>query len=152
MVITLYKQEILNDLRTKSHYEVSNLILDAEARYRVEAGAEKQEDILRCIDEGHSRLLHRCWRYLSEVLVEEGDNVLYSPQEYRVSLVLSERRAVGKEKPLSEAMHTFVVEYALSKFYSDVSQQELSNKHSVLAMEAGDRIDNLLYTKLPPRV
>lgn len=151
MVITLYKQELLNDLRTKSHYEVAN-IPDVEARYRAEAGTEKMEDVLRCIEEGVSRLRHRCWRYLSEELSGAADDALFSPQEYRIGLTLSERRAVGKEKPFTEAMHTFVVEYALSKFYSDVAQQELSNKHSVLAMEAGDRIDNLLYTKLPPRI
>lgn len=151
MVITLYKQELLNDIREKSHLEVAN-IPDAEARYRAEAGTEKVEDIYRCVWEALSRLYHRCWRFLNDDFSKRADNVAWLPDEIQVELVLSERRAIGKANPLKAAMHSFVVEYSLSKFYSDVAQQELSNKHSVLALEAGDRIDNLLFTKLPPRV
>lgn len=151
MVIELYTQEILNDLRTKCHYEVAQ-IADVEARYRVEAGTEKMEDVKRCVAEAMDRLRHRCIRYLEEEIVDRMDNALFFRDKYTFNLILSERRAIGKTQPLAEAMHTFAVEYALSKFYSDVAMQDLSNKHSMLAVEAGDRIDDMLYTKMPPRV
>lgn len=151
MVITLYSQEILNDLRSKSHYEVAN-ITDVEARYRVEAGGEKMDEIVRCINEGVARLRHRCWRFLKDDWKETSDNVVTLPDAFTIELVLTERRAVGKAEPLTEAMHTLVVEYALSKFYSDMAQQDLSNKHGLLAVDAGNRIEELLYSKLPPRL
>ncbi|MBR5660599.1 MAG: hypothetical protein IKW99_03520 [Bacteroidales bacterium] len=47
-------------------------------------------------------------------------------------------------------MSSLVVHYALSRFYSNVSQPDLSNKHSLMAIDAGNEIDNLLYSKLPP--
>ena len=151
MVITLYRQELLGDLRKKSHEEVSNIV-DVEARYRAEAGTEKMDDILRCVEEGVGRRRRRCWRYLRPEYTESTDDVVVSPDEYRIELVLSERRALGKAEPLAKVMHSFVVDYALSKFYSDVAQQELSNKHSLLAEDDGREIDELLYTKVPPRI
>lgn len=151
MVITLYRQELIGDLRKKSHGEVSNIV-DVEARYRAEAGAEKMDDILRCVEEGVGRLRRCCLRYLKPGYTEQVDDVVVSPDEYRIELVLSERRALGKAEPLKTTMHAFVVEYALSKFYSDVAQQELSNKHSLLALDEERVLTELLYTKLPPRL
>ena len=150
MVIELYKQELLDDIRMKSHLEMAN-IEDVEARYRVEAGSEKIEDITRCLGEGLGAVRHRCIRFLKEEITEHSDNLSYLPDTFTFNLSLSERRAIGKNEPLTRAMHSLVVEYALAKFYSDVSQIELSNKHSALAINAGNEIDDLLYTKLPPR-
>lgn len=150
MVIELHKQEILNDLRSKSHYEVSQ-IDDAEARYKVEAGTEKMDEVNRCISEAASRLNGRCRRFLRDYQPSYVVDAVFSPDSFVIDLAISERRAINKES-IAEAMHTFVVEYALSKFYVSMSQQELSNKHSLLAVDAGNLIDELLYTKLPPLV
>ena len=151
MVITLYEQELYNDIRKKSHYEVAE-IQDVEARYRAEAGTEKQEEILRCIEEGVAQARHRCLRYLDETITEEADDTLDPGEVYTFYFPISERRAINKAEPLTSALHTFVVHYARSKFYSTVSQIELSNKHSLQAVECGNDIDQLLYTKQPPRV
>lgn len=151
MVINLYDQELYNDIRKKSHYEVAE-IQDVEARYRAEAGTEKQEEILRCIEEGVAQARHRCLRYLDETITEEADDTLNPGEVYTFYFPISERRAISKAEPLTSALHAFVVHYALSKFYSTVSQIELSNKHSLQAVECGNDIDQLLYTKQPPRV
>lgn len=150
MVIELHTQEIVKDLRAKSHYDVAQ-IADVEARYRAEAGTEKRDEVIRCIAEGLSRLQHRCRRFLGESLPVAIDNTVNLPETLLLDLAVSERRAVNKE-PLSQAMHVFVVEYALSKFYTDMALQELSNKHSILAVDAGNLIDEMLYSKLPPIV
>ena len=64
---------------------------------------------------------------------------------------ISERRADGKKEPLRNAMHSFVVHYALSFFYSTVSQMELSNKHGVAAVDEANHLDEIIYTKKAPR-
>lgn len=152
MVITLYEQELYNDFRSKSHYEVAE-ITDAEARYRAEAGTEKQGEIVRCIRDGIAQARHRCLRFLDETITPEADDSYATDDvEYVFSFPVSERRAIGKAEPLAAALHNFVVHYAMSKFYSSVSQMELSNKHSLQAVENGTDIDRLLYTKQPPRV
>lgn len=151
MVIKLYTQELLKDIRTKSHQEVAG-IEDVEARYRAEAGSEKMEDIVRCVGEGIGKLRHRCIRFLREEITEISDNLSALPDEIIVDLSLSERRAIGKSDPLKTAMHSLIVEYSLAKFYSDVNQIDLSNKHSAQALDADRQIDELLYSKVPPRV
>ena len=153
MVITLHTQEILDNLRSISHREVS-VIEDADARYRAEAGTEKMYEIERCVSEAASRLAGRAVvaRFLKADFKLEKDNTHELPPEYVFEFVLSERRRINTAGPLEEAMNTFMVEYALTKFYSIVSLADLSNKHSLLAIEAGNEIDSILYTKKPPRV
>lgn len=151
MVVTIYAQEVLNDLRSKSHYEVS-AIENAEARYRIEAGTEKMDEIVRCINEGVARLSRVMTRWMRSAITSETDNTSSLPASWTFDLAISERRAIGKAEPLSELVQTFVVEYALSKFYSDMSVQEYSNKHSVLALDAASRLDDLMYSKMPPLV
>jgi len=149
MVITLYTEEIMSQLKGISHHEVAE-IPDVEARYRAEAGSEKFPLIYRGISEGVGRLVRRCNRFLKGGYKITNDNAMELPPELLFDFSLSERRAVGKAEPLAEEMSKFIVHYALSQFYSFVSQGELSNKHSLLAMDSGNEIDNLLYSKIPP--
>lgn len=151
MVITLYVSNIISQMRAISHREVS-AIDDAEARYRAEAGTEKMDDIRHCVDDAYKRLLGRCSRFLKDSYTTATSDNIGIPESYVIELSLSERRAINKADPLEEAMHNFVVEYALSKFYSNVSQGDLSNKHSLAALDAGNNLETLLYTKQPPRV
>ena len=148
MVIELYTQEVLNDVRTKSHQEVSQ-ISGVEERYRVEAGSEKMDQIRLCLAESEGRLRELCVRYLKETIGEDG----VEPRDtIKIELVLSERRSIGKDMPLKRVMHTFLVEYTLAKFYLIVHNEDFANKHDALATSAGQRITELLYSKLPPRV
>ena len=153
MVITLHTKEILDKLRSISHREAESIV-DADARYRVEAGTEKMYEIHHCLSDAASRMAGRksVSRYLKSWLEEMCDNGLTVPPSYEFDFELSERRAINSAVPLEEAMNTFMVEYALSKFCSIVSQVELSNKHSLLALDAGNEIDRILYTKIPPKV
>lgn len=151
MVITLYVEEIVNQLRSISHREVS-AIEDPDARYRLEAGSEKLDEIYRCISEAYARLTARCRRWLKASYQQSRDNMREIPVQFSLEFVLSERRAINVDKDLMNEMNSFMVEYVLSKFYSDANQGELSNKHSLLALDAGNSIDELLYTKQPPRV
>lgn len=151
MVISLYAEELVKSLRIISHREVA-AIEDPDARYRAEAGSEKLPEIYRCIWEAFARLSARCSRWLKATYQHTKDNVVDVPTAFFFEFILSERRSINTSEPLMNEMHNFMVEYALSKFYSIVSQGELSNKHSLLAIEAGNNIDQILYTKQPPRV
>lgn len=151
MVITLYAEEIVKQLRTVSHREVA-AIEDPDARYRAEAGSEKLTEIYQCVWEAFARLSARCSRWLKATYQHTRDNVRDVPTAFTFEFVLSERRSINNTEPLLNEMQNFMVEYALSKFYSMVNQGELSNKHSLLALDAGNTIDQILFTKQPPRV
>ncbi len=151
MVITLKTEEIIRRIKAISHLEVADIV-DVEARYRAEAGTEKIAVINNCMDDARKRLASVCRRFLRASRTTNVDNTTVIPTSYVYELTLSERRALNSADILEEAMNTFLVEYALSKFYSIVSQGELSNKHSLLAVDAGDNVQNILFTKMPPRV
>jgi len=151
MVIELNFKELFDRMRAVSHREVAE-IPDAEARYRAEAGTEKTDDLERCLVDASARLASRLMRFLLQRDIDYVDNEHTRPNSFTYELSLSERRSINKAEPLKEACNTFLLEYALSEFYSIVSQGELSNKHSLKALEAGDHINELLFFKLPPQV
>ena len=101
---------------------------------------------------GDALFPEKCRRFLRNTNAQGANNTGTLPQTYTFDFILSERRNLGNAEPLAEVMNTFMVEYALAKFYSVVSQGDLSNKHSLLAIDAGKELDVILYTKLPPRV
>ena len=145
MTITINTNKVIDHLKSISHREVSE-IADVNARYRAEAGSEKEDLISDCIRNAGNKILHRCLRFIDNSYVEESNNEFPDLGSFVFEFEQgSGRRFDGKADVLTDAMHTFMVEYALAKFYSTVSQGELSNKHSMLALEAGNAIDDLLY-------
>lgn len=150
MLIVLNVSELMRDIKKKSHREVEEKIPDVEARYRAEAGTEKEDEITRCMVEAASALAHRLHRYLRIWYQDEVDDQLAIPEGFVYDLGLSERRAEGKAQPLADYMHNFVVDLTLSRFYSSVSQQDLSNIHSQKALETARLLEEMIYTKKPP--
>lgn len=150
MDIIINTAPIILEVRQKSHLNVQD-IDNPEARDNARAGLEKIDEIHHCVHDGFAQLQRRCARFLRRTVVPAYDNQEVMPESYTFSLVLAERRGANKAEPLTAAMHAFVVQYALSKFYSTVSQSEQSNKYSLQAVDTGNQIDELLYTKLPPR-
>ena len=151
MVITLYTEDIVLDIRSISHHEVAE-IPDVEARYRAEAGSDKLPLIYKGITRGVADIKASCARFLRPEYAKEGDNTRDIPETYVFDFSGAERRAIGKAAPLANAMSRYIAHRALSSFYSDVSQGELSSRHEDLATRAGEDIINLIYSKVPPRV
>lgn len=151
MTIELTTAPIILEIRQKSHLEVQD-IKDPEMRDNARAGLDKADEIHRCMEEGFAQLHKRCYRFFEDEYIHNIDDNEPNNESYVYEFTMSERRSLNRAEPLTNAMHTLVVQYALAKFYATVNQGELSNRHSLLAIEAGNMIDELLYTKLPPRV
>lgn len=137
-------------MRQMSHLEVQD-IKDVEARDNARAGLDKAQEVNRCLAHGFAQVRRRCWRFLSDEMTYEKGRVTASGDEEYV-LNLSERRGLDKAEALSSAMEKLILEYALSMFYSTVNQTDMSNKHSLRAIDAGNELEELLYAKKPPRV
>lgn len=149
MTVTLNIEELFKDIRLKSRLECS-AIADTEARYRVEAGTEKNDELYRDMTAAQGSLARRLARYLSASYVQEGDNTLFLPEAFVYELTVTDRRLQGKVQPLADACHDFIVHYTLSRFYKSVGMGDMSNAHSLQAAETGEEIDMLLYTKAAP--
>lgn len=151
MTITIHTEPIFLEVRQKSHLGVQD-IKDPEARDNARAGLDKMDEITRCVYDAFGQLSRRCARFLDRDYAVEADNISRIPVAYAYEFRISERRAVNKAVALEEAMHGFVVQVALARFCATVNQTERSNQHSLAALDYGNQIDELLYTKLPPRV
>lgn len=151
MVIELQAALLLARLKAISHKEVAE-IPDVEARYRAEAGTEKESELKQDIGDAAAMLSHRVSRYLKRTYARNLDYVTNWPDAYVYEFEMSERRLANKGEALTVSMANFVLHYALSVFYSNVSQVDLSNKHSLLTQAAETEIEKLIYTKLPPSV
>lgn len=145
ITIDIAIDSVTNEVRQKSHLNVQD-IEDPEARDNARAGLDKIMEITRCVYDGFGQLQRRCVRFLSRAYTTT------SPDTYHFEFFLAERRETNKAAALGEAMRDFVVQLALAKFCATVNQKERSNQHSLAALDYGNQIDELLYTKLPPRV
>ena len=147
--IKLKKSELMFDIKDKSHLETAQ-IEDVTARYRIENGTEKQDEIERCLTECIARLTKLVFRYLKKAYVIEADDLLNIPEQYVFDFDLTEREGTGKAQAMADLMHDYIVSYTLAKFYASVSAGDLSNSRSALAMAAGNEITELLFTKAAP--
>lgn len=152
MKVVLSVSELLLDIRNKSHEECQS-IEDPEKRFKVEAGQHKDEELFRSLSECASRLARKVSVYLDDfVEVEaEASNEPGLPDTLVYDFDFSERRMIGKAQPLADAMHDYLVHYTLAKYYATVNLQEFSNTHSLLALDAGNEVDALIYSKKAPR-
>lgn len=147
--ITIGRNSVIADLRVKSHAE-SAVIGDAEERYIVEAGSEKIQEIHQCVTDAFSEA--------SAILREfnTGTQTLIANDDYRaagdlvLALEISARRASGLATPLADAIHKYVVDSAMAKFYRAVSRPEMAERHSAALPSDRSNIDVLLYTKHEP--
>lgn len=151
MTITIQTAPVILSVRQKSHLGVQD-IQDPVARDNARAGMDKIDEITRCIREGFGQLQRRVSRFLARDYTVEADNISRMPAAYVYEFRVSDRRGANKAEALEEAMTNFVVQLALAKFCATVNQTERSNQHSLQALDYGNQIDELLYTKLPPRV
>lgn len=149
MIIEFSKNELLFDIKNKSHSEVS-VIPDAEARYKIEAGGEKTDELERDLITATSMLNPHISRYLVSDFRCHADNGAGLPEILIFEFSLSERRLDGKVQPLTDAIHAFLVDCTLGLFYGSVSNVELQKKRTEMAAVDAQIIERLIYTKRPP--
>lgn len=151
MTITIIIEELLKDIRERSHLDVQGL--EPEMQYRIEAGSDKNEQLKREIVIVSSALTRMLQRYLVDSDSQEADNTLDGRvgSQLEWELHMSERRASNKAQPLADACHDYMVHYTLARYYKSVNAGELSNTHSLQTADAAREIEGLLYSKTPPK-
>lgn len=151
MEITIYIPKIYSDIRVKSHRDVAT-IENVEARYLIEAGTEKDDEIYAGIVNANDSLKMLLHTFLVDCVIDYTDDQVQAPESYIYELDLTPRRAVGKAQPLADAMHEYLVHAALMRVYEAVNGTELRAKHEAAANAAAGQITTLLYTKARPRL
>lgn len=150
MTITIYTPPILAEVRQRSHMEVQD-IKDPEARDNARAGLDKMDELTRDLREAFGQVLHRCERFLVRNFTFAADNISGIPEAYMFEFRVSERRFANKADALMEAINGFVVSHILTRFYITVGHADFAQRHQAEEQEFLAQIDEILYTKLPPR-
>ena len=151
MTITIIIEELLKDIRERSHLDVQGM--ESDMQYRIEAGSDKNEQLKREIVIVSSALTRMLQRYLVDSVSQEADNTLDGRvgSQLEWELEMSDRRASNKAQPLADACHDYLVHYTLARYYKSVNAGELSNTHSLQTADAAREIEGLLYSKTPPK-
>lgn len=154
MTITIIIEELLKDIRERSHLDVQGM--EPDMQYRIEAGSDKNEQLKREIVIVSSALTRMLQRYLVDDDTDTADNTLdgrvdEQDEQLEWELEMSDRRASNKAQPLTDACHDYMVHYTLARYYKSVNAGELSNTHSLQTADAAREIEGLLFSKTPPR-
>ena len=128
-------------MKVKSHAEVAN-IPDPKQRYLVELGSEKEEDANQCIDDASAEVV--------AMLRPLWSGTTNSSSGITFSINTSTRNAVGLEDPLTKAIHAYLVDSALAKYYVSVAQGTLAAAHNAKLPAEITVINELAYRKIDP--
>lgn len=150
MEIRLNIGKIINDVRTKSHFEVAS-VQDPTARYKIEAGTEKLGEVKRDLAAAVATLVQECYRFLDAPGIDDVDNNITDAEELKLVVFGGPRRLYGKEKALAQKLHEIAVDLTLYKFYASVSQADLSKQHSSQAATGITSLEAMLRQKRPPK-
>ena len=148
MKITLMYSELLYDIQSKNRTEVMG-IPETAARYRAEAGKEKEDEIKRCMLDAFASLTLTCMRFLRGEVVPM-DNEPEVPSFFEIDIIGSERRLGGKMTAIADVMHSMLVNMTLSRFYLGVGQSDLAQVRDSLAAADVNSLKRLIYSKQPP--
>lgn len=148
MTITVYIDELLKDLHEQSRLECL-AIQDIEQRYRVQTGTDKNAELTRMMMNAQSAVTRRLNKYLDRDYTDSANNDPSLPESFTWDLEMSERRSSGKAQPLTDAIHDFIVNLTLARYYRNAGAADLSASHDAVAISCADEIDILINSKVP---
>lgn len=133
---------------------IENIINDISGRYLMQKqGTDTMPPkgvLTQSIAEANAKLVVLVSKYIQPSLNEyASDNLVAMDLVY--DLVMTQRRAMNKIQALTDLMHSFLVNAALAKIYSNEAQQELSKNANEQAVSDANNITYLLNTKYAPR-
>ena len=150
ITINISRASVLADMKVTSHAEVAALPDDRE-RYLAELGTEKEPIAHQAITDASKDIQAVLRRYLSG-LSDSGSPYSDSydtAETIAYTLDVSPRKA-GMGEPLTKAIHEYIVESALAKFYDRVHRTDFSQVHLARIASPLATMNSILYRKLEP--
>lgn len=150
VIVNISRSGVMSDMRVKSHAEVAS-IADPTERYLAEAGTEKTEELNQCITDATAEATAALRTFMTgfgDALT--ADDYYDTTEDITFALSVTERKAAGLSEALAKAIHAYIVESALDKFYTSVARPELAQRHAARLATALSVIDNLIYRRSQP--
>lgn len=151
LTITIKRAQVLADIKVTSHAEVAT-VEDAKLRYLYEAGTEKAEQIHQCITDAYADAgaLMRPFAQGTPTASVSADDTYSSSGDLVFVMSLTSRKAANLETPLTAALHKYIVDDALAKFYKGVNHAALQQIHEGQLKSDISSIEALVYRRMKP--
>ena len=149
ITITISRTEVLNDMRVKSHAEVAS-IKDDKERYLAELGSEKLEEAHQCINNASAEVEALLRPFMGGSADTESENDYDASSDMVYAMSVTPRKAAGLAAPLAKAIHSYIVNSALAKFYVSVSRADLAERRRADLPSVISVINNLIYQRTAP--
>ena len=150
MDIRISLDRLIKDLRTKSALELANL-QDDTARYKMEIGSEKLNEVMRDLESSKATITSMCHRFIESHVADTAEDETSAESEIVFTLIGSPRRFDGKEQALASMIHEVLVDLTLQKYYISVSAGDLSKAHEKQATEGLVELYQMLRRKSAPK-
>ena len=152
LIITIEPDRVRDDVRLKSHLQTKT-IPDPEARDAARADIMKLDEINRNLLSARSDLLDILNPFLFETSTATG-NDQYAEASLDTQLTfefdITNRRLNNRAKAIADAVHAYLVDNVLHRFYLSVAQGDLAAVEAQQMAEDKANLERMLYTKLRP--
>lgn len=150
ITVNISRTELLDDMKVTSHAEVA-AIADAKVRYLAELGSEKEQLAQQAITDTSVEVLSVLRRYIDGTSGDGAASNDYDASDISYTLSVSSRKSAGLAEPLTKAVHDYMRESALAKYYDSVSQVEMAQRHRARIVTPLATMHSLLYRKDEPQ-
>lgn len=136
------------------YINTQNILDDIGGTYLMETGDSNpippKGVLVQRLNEAATRLVTLLSRHMTIDLRRSADDELHQPETFVFILTLSTRKASGKAQPITDQIHSFLVNATLSKVCANMGLKEVSANHEAMATADAEIISALVHTKLPP--
>lgn len=149
--IAIKRSSVLADMKVKSYAETAR-IADATERYLVTLGKEKEQEAQQCITDAAAEVTALLLEFVSTASTDsQTADDTYETGSTDIVYTLGVYEApTGFAQNMARAIHDYIVDSALAKFYISVSMNELSGAHNAkLASEVAVIKRTLYYRPMP---
>ena len=154
--INISSDEVVYDIRSKTHTELAVSVQDETQRYKIEAGTEKLDEIRRCVQEAYAESAGALARFLDGNRLYDKSSVAYGngavalPDNLGFDFKWSERRYRNKIDALKVLLFSLLVNLAMSRFYISMQAENLAKVRAGQAQSDLAQIQALVYYKAEP--
>lgn len=150
VTINITRASVLADMKVKSHAEVASAE-DEMLRYLSELGGEKAQEAQQGITDAAVEVSAVLRPFLSGFTGAETATDTYdTTATISYQLSVTARKSPGLADAMTKAVHAYIVDSALDKFYTSVSRQDLAERHRAKLPAELTAISSLLHHRTAP--
>ena len=150
--ITIKMASLKSDILVKSFMNTAR-VKDPADQYAVRAGEENSKEVDQCLQDAFSSLKAVCRPFLATTNDTAGNDALdanIGVTDQTLTFDVTVRRTANFADALAQAMHQYLVNASLRRFYTTAMMPDLVSAYTAGEAEAYNTIKGLLYRKAEP--